>query len=188
MNSTRRKALWLIFFIALISAAADDGADGRNAALYRVNQTGITNSGTGDIGRMLRADVIGHVDGDTVRVRISNPPEGLSAMETVRLLGVNTPEIHRRATQRFGREASDFTRTELLGRTVYLAFDRDLRDRFGRLLAYVYTGPGRCFNAVLIEEGYGRAFLRYPFQFIEEFKALEQEARRENRGLWLAQD
>jgi micrococcal nuclease len=67
---------------------------------------------------------------------------------------------------------------------VFLAFDWDLRDRYGRLLAYIYTEPGVCFNATLISEGFGHAYLQYPFQFMEEFEALEREARQQKRGLW----
>jgi micrococcal nuclease len=135
---------------------------------------------------MVPAEVIDPVDGDTVRVRILQPPEGLRAVETLRLLGVDTPEtVHpSRPVERFGKEAGDFTREALLGQGVYLAFDWDLRDRYGRLLAYIYTGGGGCFNARLIREGYGHAYTRYPFQFIEEFRRLEDEARKGKQGLW----
>ena len=156
------------------------------AELYRVNVAEIKSTNEADINRMLSAEVVSHIDGDTVRVRIINPPVGLSVVETIRLLGVNTPEINspNRAAQHFGEDASNFTRERLLGRTVHLAFDWDLRDRYGRLLAYIFTGPGRCFNAELIYEGFGYAYLRYPFQFMEEFAAFEQEAVRHGRGLW----
>jgi micrococcal nuclease len=135
---------------------------------------------------MTAAEVIDHVDGDTVRVRIRRPPEGVGAVETLRLLGVDTPEtVHpSRPVERFGKEASGFTRALLLGEAVYLAFDWDLRDRYGRLLAYIYTADGGCFNARLIREGYSHAYTRYPFQFMEEFRRLEAEAREEERGLW----
>jgi micrococcal nuclease len=188
--------------------------------LYQVNVEGLQSYTQADMGRMVRAEVSGHVDGDTVRVRIENPPPGLSALETIRLLGVDTPEtVHpARPVEAFGKEASAFTRDRLLGKTVYLAFDWDLRDRYGRLLVYIYTSPaddngpagntnsaddsspaddsnsaddnGRaggginCHNADLIREGYGHAYTRFAFQFIEEFRALEEEARREKRGLW----
>jgi micrococcal nuclease len=135
---------------------------------------------------MAPAEVIGHVDGDTVRVRIVNAPGEVGAVETIRFIGVDTPEtVHpSRPVERFGKEASDFTREGLLGKPVYLAFDWDLRDRYGRLLAYIYTGDGRCFNARLIQEGYGFAYTRFPFHFMEEFRALERQARAEKRGLW----
>jgi micrococcal nuclease len=154
--------------------------------LYRVNTAALASCAAADLSRMLRAEVAGHVDGDTVRVRIPNPPAGLSAVETIRLIGVDTPEtVHpSRPVEAFGKEASDFTRTRLLGETVYLAFDWDLRDRYGRLLAYIYTAAGRCFNAELVSEGYGHAYTRFAFQFLEEFRALEQDARRTRRGLW----
>jgi len=165
------------------------GVAGKDAELYRVNTAALKNTGAGDISRMLKAEVIDHVDGDTVRVRIPNPPEELYVVETIRLLGVDTPEtVHPNLpVQAFGKAASDFTQRELLGKTVYLAFDWDLRDRYGRLLAYVYTGEERCFNAILISEGYGYAYLNYPFHFMDEFQALEHEARWDSRGLWASE-
>ena len=162
---------------------------GATPALYRVNGAGLAASADADAARMIRAQVVDHVDGDTVRVRISNAPAGLRALETVRLIGVDTPEtVHpRQPVQRFGREASDYTKARLLNKNVYLAFDWDLRDRYGRLLVYIYIDGGdgaRCFNAALIRDGYAHAYTRFAFQFIDEFRALEQEARREKRGLW----
>jgi micrococcal nuclease len=157
-----------------------------NGGLYRVNVFGLKKSSDANTGLMLKAKVIGHIDGDTVKVSIPSPPKDISKAETIRLLGVDTPEtVHpNQAVQQFGREASDYTMKNLLDRDVYLAFDWDLRDRYGRLLAYVYTNYGDFFNAVLIKEGYGHAYLQYPFQFIEEFIVLEQKARQEIRGLW----
>jgi micrococcal nuclease len=166
-------------------------AETESAVLYRVNVAGLENSAAADTGLMLRAEVVDHVDGDTVRVRIERPPPGLGVVETIRLLGVDTPETAhpRRPVERFGKAASDFTKARLLNKKVYLAFDWDLRDRYGRLLAYIYaadtdgTAPA-CFNAVLIREGYAHAYTRFAFQFAGEFRALEQEARRKKRGLW----
>ena len=154
--------------------------------LYRVNQAGLRSSASADLSRMLGAQVVGHVDGDTVRVRITDPPEGLNLIETIRLLGVDTPEtVHpSREVEFFGQEASNFTRNTLYGQWVYLAFDWDLRDRYGRLLAYIYLEGGQCFNALLIREGYSHAYTAFAFQFIDEFRALEQEARQARRGLW----
>jgi micrococcal nuclease len=135
---------------------------------------------------MLRAETLSHIDGDTLRVRIPNPPSGLRAVETIRMIGVDTPEtVHpRRETEYFGREASEFTRQRLIGKTVFLAFDWDLRDRYGRLLAYIFDPGGTCHNAALIREGYAHAYTSYSFHFIEEFRRLEQEARQAGRGLW----
>jgi micrococcal nuclease len=170
----------------LSTAAAAEAAGDRDGELYRVNTAALAGSAEADFSRMVRAEVVDHVDGDTVRVRIPNPPAGLGAVETIRLIGVDTPEtVHpTRPVEIFGQEASDFTKTRLLNQTVYLAFDWDLRDRYGRLLAYIYTSGGRCFNAELVGQGYGHAYTRFAFHFMDEFRALEQEARRERRGLW----
>jgi micrococcal nuclease len=167
------------------ASGAAETPDG-GGELYRVNTAALSGSAAADLSRMLRAEVVDHVDGDTVRVRIPDPPAGLKAVETIRLIGVDTPEtVHpSRPVEAFGKEASDFTRARLLNQPVYLAFDWDLRDRYGRLLAYIYTAGGRCFNAELIGEGYGHAYTRFAFQFMDEFRSLEQAARRECRGLW----
>ena len=165
------------------------GAPSRAAhfeGLYRVNQHGIQTSGAADISKMIRAEVKSHIDGDTVKVYISNPPRGLNKSETIRMLGVDTPETKHpsKPVEYFGREASEFTRRALLGKQVYLAFDWNLRDKYGRLLAYIYTAQGQCFNVRLIREGYAHAYTHFTFQFMDEFRRFEQEARRAKRGLW----
>ncbi|MDR1239141.1 MAG: thermonuclease family protein [Treponema sp.] len=167
-------------------ADAADAAAQNGGELYRVNAAGLAHSAAADVSRMVRAEVVDHVDGDTVRVRIPNPPAGLGAVETIRLIGVDTPEtVHpRRPVEAFGKEAGDFTKARLLNQPVHLAFDWDLRDRYGRLLAYIYTADGGCFNAELVGEGYGHAYTRFAFQFMDEFRSREQDARREQRGLW----
>ena len=159
------------------------------SGLYRVNIAELKTTAAADSGKMLKAQVVDHVDGDTVRVRVTNPPAGIGVVETIRLLGVDTPEtVHpSRPVERFGEEASSFTKTRLLNKNVLLAFDWDLRDRYGRLLAYIYIDGEDglyCHNAALIREGYAHAYTRFAFQFAEEFRALEQEARSEQRGLW----
>lgn len=164
-----------------------EGGVSCSAEVYRVNQAGITRCRDAPVSRMIPAEVVGHIDGDTVRVRIANPPAGLKTVETIRMLGVDTPEtVHpNKPVERFGIEASNFTKERLFGAGVYLAFDWDLRDHYGRLLAYIYTGEGACFNALLIQEGYGYAYTVYPFQFKNEFEALERTARNAKRGLWM---
>jgi endonuclease YncB( thermonuclease family) len=154
--------------------------------IYRVNVAGLKSYTRADPARMLRAVVVRHIDGDTVYVSMPNPPPHLANYESVRLIGVDTPEtVHpNKPVQRFGREASEFTRRRLLHKTVYLAFDWNLRDAYGRLLAYLYLPGGSCHNADLIREGYGHAYTRYPFQFLEEFRRLERSARQQGRGLW----
>jgi micrococcal nuclease len=154
--------------------------------LYHVHKANLLKTTDAQISRMIGAEVVGHIDGDTIRVRIANPPKELKTVETIRMLGIDTPEtVHpNKPVEYFGMEASAFTKARLLGKQVYLAFDWDLRDHYGRLLAYVYTQDRRCFNAFLIQEGYAYAYSTYPFQFKDEFEALERAAQSAKRGLW----
>jgi micrococcal nuclease len=148
--------------------------------LYRVDLARLKSYRQADISSMASAVVTQVVDGDTVKVSLEGKPY------TVRLIGVDTPETVApgRPVEQFGKEASSFTRTSLQGKEVRLAFDWDLYDRYGRLLAYIYLPEGTCFNAELIRLGYAHAYTRYPFQFLKEFRDLEAEARTAKRGLW----
>ena len=109
----------------------------------------------------------------------------------VRLLGVNTPETKhpRRPVEPFGPEASEFTTRHIEGRNVTLRFDRERRDRYHRVLAYVYVGEW-FLNEELILAGYSRAETKYPFSTVmkRSFKAAEELARREKRGQWAVAD
>ena len=101
--------------------------------------------------------VVAVVDGDTLDVAWGE------RRERVRLLGVDTPETvdPDRPVGCYGPEASAFTSRRLQGRTVRLEFDRERRDRFGRLLAYVDI-DGRRFNDELLAGGYARLLVIPP--------------------------
>ncbi len=165
--------------------SAESKAKETSGALYRVNVENLASSHYADTKRMTRAKVLECIDGDTIRVKIENPPAGLLDTETIRLIGVDTPETKHpnKPVERFGKEAAAFTRSFLQGKTVFLAFDWDLRDAYKRLLAYVYV-EGSCFNSYLILKGYAYAYVKYPFQFMEEFKQYEKQARSNKAGLW----
>lgn len=100
------------------------------------------------------AEVIEVVDGDTIRVRLISVPNPLSAtlppgsVERIRYIGVQAPE----PAQPDGPAATELNRLLVEGRTVYLELDVDLRDDYGRLLAYVYLDPAGNFmvNLALI--------------------------------------
>jgi micrococcal nuclease len=158
----------------------------RDPGVYRLDVVGLEHRQEADLAEMTRAVVVRHVDGDTVYVSIPRPPRGVRRYESVRFIGVDTPEtVHPKKTvERFGKEASAFTRDHLLNQPVFLAFDWQLRDRYDRLLAYVYLADGSCFNAVLVRDGYAHAYTRFPFQFLEEFRSLERSAREQGAGLW----
>lgn len=124
--------------------------------------------------------VIRVVDGDTVEVNIQG------TKEKVRLIGVDTPEtVHPTIGEEpYGREASDFTKEKLTDQTVELEFDVEERDRYGRLLAYVWL-DGEMFNEVLLSDGYAQ-IATYPpnVRYVERFQTAQQEAREAERGLW----
>ena len=117
------------------------------------------------------------VDGDTIIVR---------DVGRVRLIGVDTPEtVHpSRPVEFFGREASAFTKRLLDGKRVRLEYDQQRTDRYGRTLAYVHLPDGTFVNAEIIRRGYGHAYTRFPFKYLERFRGLERDARRAGRGLW----
>ncbi len=121
------------------------------------------------------------IDGDTIHVRVEGK------RYTVRLIGVDTPETKHptKPVQYFGREASDFTKAALEGKTVMLQKDRtgDTVDRYGRWLRYVLL-DGDNFNARLIRDGYAHAYRRFPFSKRTEFIQLEEQARQRGIGLW----
>jgi len=179
-----RLAALILVFLVPVAAQHAQAAGGGSDPIYRV--AGLASFRDADFSRMTEAVVPRVVAGDTVAVTVKNPPVGLFARERVRLVGVDTPEtVHpSKPVQFFGKEASAFTKAALSKKTVRLAFDRTLRDRYGRLLAYIYTEKGRCFNAELVEKGYGHAYTVFPFQFLEEFRALQKKAREKKAGLW----
>jgi micrococcal nuclease len=132
--------------------------------------------------RVLVTDV---VDGDTIKVLRGRQ------QETVRLIGVDTPETGRPETpvQFYGPEAAHFTRRSLLEKRVRLVFEAGnhpggSRDKYERTLAYVFTDDGKSFNLELIRRGFAKAFTKYPFRYQAEFIRAEQAARKAGRGLW----
>jgi micrococcal nuclease len=117
------------------------------------------------------------VDGDTLL---------LTNGEYVRLIGVDTPETKhpQKPVEYFGKEAYLFTKRIVEGKEVRLEYDQTRRDRYGRILAYVYLMDGTFLNAEIIKQGYGFAYVKYPFKYMEEFRQYEREARESRSGMW----
>jgi micrococcal nuclease len=166
--SWRRAAPWLILF----------------SAIAAVGLPGLAGPRGGDPGRHagVAATVTRVVDGDTVRVSIAGRPD------TVRYIGVDTPETHRPGTpvQCFGPAATERNRRLVAGRAVLLRTDAEPRDRYGRLLAYVYRrGDGLFVNGALVREGFA-AILTIPpnLAHADELRRLERRARLGGQGLW----
>jgi micrococcal nuclease len=125
------------------------------------------------------------VDGDTIVVQVKGHPEA------VRLIGVDTPETKdpRKPVEYFGKEASKFTTSLLNIQLVRLEIQQSprSRDRYGRLLAYVFRqSDSPLVNQEIVRQGYGHAYRKYPFDpaRMQELRAAEREAREHERGLW----
>lgn len=123
------------------------------------------------------------VDGDTLHIDIDGKDE------TVRLIGINTPETvdPRRPVQCFGKEASAYMKSIANGENVRLEYDdtQSRRDTYGRLLAYVYLEDGQMINRKMIAEGYAYEYTYMtPYSYQKEFRNLQNLAKQSGRGLW----
>ncbi|WP_135821152.1 thermonuclease family protein [Halostella litorea] len=178
----RRALLACLFVLALsgcLGAVTDDGA--RTTERIEVTVVEVT-------------------DGDTVEVAYPN-----GTRETVRLLGVDTPEVHtendpsefegvpdtaagRECLRDWGHRSSEFARAELVGEEVTLVVDpeADRRGGYGRLLAYVDYEDGR-FNRALVERGYARLY-DTTFADRDAYASAERSARGNGTGLWACTD
>jgi micrococcal nuclease len=122
------------------------------------------------------------VDGDTIAVNMNG------TAETIRFIGVDTPETHKPKTpvQCYGPAAAAFTKNTIGNQKVRLGLDPKStnRDRYGRLLRYVYLPDGTLINKKLIELGYGFYYPYFPFTKSVEFDHAEQQAMAGHKGLW----
>lgn len=129
------------------------------------------------------ATVVRVIDGDTVVLRLQG------AIETVRLIGVDTPEtVHpTKPIECFGPEASAFTHSVLKPKTqVRVQRDVEARDRYQRLLVYIYLTDGTFINQELLRLGFARTLNIAPnTAFATRFASIETAARENQIGLWL---
>lgn len=135
------------------------------------------------------------VDGDTLL---------LENGERVRLIGIDTPEMHESdklykdsqrsgedltTIKKLGRKAYEFTKGLVEGKRVSLEFDVEKRDKYDRLLAYVYLKDGRFVNAEILKQGYASLMTFAPnVKYADLFLKLYREARENRRGLWGGQN
>lgn len=131
---------------------------------------------------LIPATVSRVVDGDTVELTM---PDGRS--EKLRLIGIDTPEtVHpTKGVEQGGKEASDYTKARLTGQAVLIELDVEERDRYGRLLGYIYLSDGSMFNAILADEGLAQTATYPPnVRYVDLFTALQTGARQGQVGLW----
>lgn len=122
------------------------------------------------------------IDGDTIAVNMNGK------VESIRMIGVDTPETHKpnSPVQCYGVAAAAYTKTLIANGRVRLASDSlsSDRDRYNRLLRYVYLPDGRLLQEELIKNGYGFAYTSFPFGKSGQFTADQQAAKDNNKGLW----
>jgi len=169
----RRWHVWLSIIIALLSClifyAQRQGWLGSAAQALQANQPGLY--------------AISHfVDGDTIKVDMNGHEE------TIRFVGVDTPETHKPKTpvQCYGPEAAAYTRRRIGNQRVQLVSDSlsTDRDRYSRLLRYVYLPDGTNLDEELIRLGYGFYYPYFPFTKSGNFLNAEQQAMSTHSGLW----
>ena len=164
MRHLRLLGLLLVVAVAGYTAGASGGGSASPQA-----------GGGPSAGRVLRV-----VDGDTIQVQVGE------RREKVRYIGVDTPESVKPGTpvQCFAKAASAENERLVAGRHVRLVYDAERRDRYGRLLAYVYR-DSLFVNAELVRAGYARTLTIPPnVRFAGRFAQLARNAREHGRGLW----
>lgn len=144
----------------------------------------------------LQATVLQWSDGDTARVRLHT-----GRIDRVRLIGIDAPEASaspraRDQARRLHAPVSEIVRLGLEARahakrlappgaTVLLELDTEHRDRYGRLLAYVWTQDGRLVNEELLRSGWALPLTIPPnVRYVERLRAAGREAMQHRRGLW----
>ena len=169
-----RRLLPLLVLAVLAGALGRGVLDGSSPGTSRAAP-----AGAGQIAHVVRV-----VDGDTIRVRIGGREE------RVRYIGMDTPETVKPGTpvQCFGKRASAENGRLVTGRDVRLVLDAEARDRYGRLLAYVFRRPDGLFvNAELVRRGFATPLTIPPnVRYAARFRDLAREAREAGRGLWQA--
>ena len=121
------------------------------------------------------------IDGDTVKLDYNGKATNF------RLIGIDTPETVslNKPVEAFGKAASEFTRNMLLGESVYLRFDVEQKDMYGRQLAYLYRAPDGLFvNLEIVRQGYGHTYTHFPFKHMELFQHYGNRARTAGKGLY----
>lgn len=127
--------------------------------------------------------VVKVIDGDTIQVDISGKTE------TLRLIGIDALETGdpRSLVSCFGNEATNKAKETLTGKSVQLEADptQGERDKYNRLLRYVFLENGTNFNNLMISQGFAHEYTyRVPYKYQAEFKKAERQAREKKLGLW----
>lgn len=176
--------LTLLIWVAVISPVTENVDSLQSWADTVVSEKIVENvSNSPTVSSEALHEVVKVVDGDTIDVLID------SKVERLRLIGINTPETvdPRKPVECFGIEASNKAKSQLTGKKVFLENDgsQDERDKYNRLLRYVFLEDGTNFNLIMIREGYAYEYTyELPYKYQSEFKDAQIKASNEKIGLW----
>lgn len=164
--------------------SAAQAALGKNAG---ASDSPIKASDTEDItpGGFVNAKVTRIIDGDTLEVEYKNEEY------KVRLLCIDTPETVKKGVdvQPYGRQATEELIKMVLNKEVKLIFEKDIKDNYNRLLAYILLNNGTCVNAALVEQGLARVEIVRPNNMYKDyFNELQDNAIKVKIGLWSLPD
>lgn len=154
-------------------------SNNQNMSTETVNTNTVENI---EISELNQYEVVSVVDGDTFKINYNG------TVTKVRLIGVDTPESvssNQSKNNKYGVEASNYTKERLEGQTVHLEFDVQQTDKYGRLLAYVYLEDGTMYNKELLEKGYAQ-IATYPpnVKYVDEFIQIQKQAKENKVGFW----
>ena len=128
----------------------------------------------------IKAKVTKVIDGDTIIINVN------AKKEKVRLILVDTPETEhpQMGVQPFGLEAAAFATEQLEGKEITLEIGVQTRDKYRRLLAYVWIGD-KLFNQILVEKGLARVAVYPPnTKYLDAFTTLQETAKKKGIGIW----
>ncbi len=158
---------------------------------------GSVSEGDADLGASDRGMVVGStikasrvIDGDTIILSAgagAKAPDGTPLQGvTVRLIGINAPEIEHQgnAAECWSSEASQGLRNAVLGPDLELEYGDELRDIYGRILAYVRLPSGDVANELMVSQGHARSFREFRHAYTTLYNRLESEAMVAGLGLW----
>ncbi len=129
--------------------------------------------------------VVRVIDGDTVI---------LAGGERLRLIGIDTPEVRHRVAgewvydpEPFAIEATEYNRNLVENRSVKIEYDIEKRDRYDRLLGYLFCEDNELINKKLLRKGLATVYTFPPnVKYREKFVSAQKKAMQENIGLWKA--
>ena len=173
-------ATWLTYIFLIIIAVA---------IYYQIDDSGTSSTATSTPEKITQDLPSNYyrvnrvIDGDTIEINLNG------TLEKVRLIGINTPETvdPNKEVECFGLQASN--RMKYLAQNQYVRIEnddtQDFRDKYGRLLDYVYLKDGQMLNRKIISEGFAYEYTySTPYKYQDEFRSLQNFARSQKLGLW----